>query len=84
MGFVLWGCHLLAFPFLDTGRGLTAASYLLSATLALFIINGIVIEQESTAAEKTYRDTELAYLNLIGSYLTAAAQMDQAVGREVL
>ncbi len=35
-------------------------------------------------AEKTYRDTRLAYLNLIGSYLTAAAQMDQAVGREVL
>lgn len=35
-------------------------------------------------AEKTYRDTELAYLNLIGSYLTAAAQMNQAIGREVL
>jgi outer membrane protein, heavy metal efflux system len=35
-------------------------------------------------AEKSYRDTHLAYLNLIGSYLTAAAQMDMAVGREVL
>ena len=35
-------------------------------------------------AEKTYRDTRLAYLNLIGSYLTAAAQMDMAVGREVV
>jgi outer membrane protein, heavy metal efflux system len=35
-------------------------------------------------AEKTYRDTRLAYLNLIGSYLTAAAQMNMAVGREVL
>ncbi len=30
------------------------------------------------------RDTRLAYLNLIGSYLTAAAQMNMAVGREVL
>jgi outer membrane protein, heavy metal efflux system len=35
-------------------------------------------------AEKSYRDTRLAYLNLIGSYLTAAAQMNQAVGREVM
>jgi cobalt-zinc-cadmium efflux system outer membrane protein len=35
-------------------------------------------------AEKSYRDTRLAYLNLIGSYLTAAAQMNMAVGREVL
>ena len=31
-------------------------------------------------AEKSYRDTRLAYLNLIGSYLTAAAQMNMAVG----
>jgi cobalt-zinc-cadmium efflux system outer membrane protein len=35
-------------------------------------------------AEKAYRDTRLAYLNLIGSYLTAAAQMNMATGREVL
>jgi outer membrane protein, heavy metal efflux system len=35
-------------------------------------------------AEKAWRDTRLAYLNLIGSYLTAAAQMNMAVGREVI
>ncbi|HTU44346.1 MAG TPA: TolC family protein [Bryobacteraceae bacterium] len=35
-------------------------------------------------AEKAYRDTRLAYINLVGSYLTAAAQMNMAVGREVL
>ena len=35
-------------------------------------------------AEKAYRDTQLAYLNLIGSYLTAAAQMNMAAGREVV
>ena len=35
-------------------------------------------------AEKSYRDTRLAYLDLIGSYLTAAAQMDMAVGRDVV
>jgi cobalt-zinc-cadmium efflux system outer membrane protein len=34
-------------------------------------------------AEKAYRDTHLAYLNLIGSYLTATAQLNMAVGREV-
>lgn len=35
-------------------------------------------------AEKSYRDTRLAYLNLIGSYMTAAAQMNLAAGREVV
>lgn len=35
-------------------------------------------------AEKAYRDTRLAYVNLIGSYLTAVAQMDMAAGREVI
>jgi cobalt-zinc-cadmium efflux system outer membrane protein len=35
-------------------------------------------------SEKSYRDTRLAYLNLIGSYLSAAAQMNMAVGREVI
>jgi cobalt-zinc-cadmium efflux system outer membrane protein len=35
-------------------------------------------------AEKSFRDTQLAYLNLIGSYLTAAAQMNMAAGREIL
>jgi len=35
-------------------------------------------------AEKSYRDVRLAYLNLIGSYLTAAAQMNMAAGRDVI
>src|SRR5271157_455841 len=35
-------------------------------------------------SEKAYRDTRVAYLNLIGSYLTAAAQMNVAAGREVM
>ena len=34
-------------------------------------------------AEKSYRDVRLAYLTLIGSYLTATAQMDMAAGRAV-
>jgi outer membrane protein, heavy metal efflux system len=35
-------------------------------------------------AESEYRAVELSYVNLVGSYLTAAAQLNQAVGREVI
>jgi len=35
-------------------------------------------------AESDYRTVQLSYVNLIGSYLTAAAQLNQAVGREVM
>ena len=33
-------------------------------------------------AQAEYRTVELSYVNLVGSYLTAAAQLNQAVGRE--
>ena len=35
-------------------------------------------------AQSDYRTIELNYLNLIGSYLTAASQLNLAVGREVI
>lgn len=35
-------------------------------------------------AEKAFRDTRLAYINLVGSYMVAAAQLNMAVGKEVL
>jgi len=35
-------------------------------------------------AESEYRAVELSYVNLVGSYLTAAAQLNLAVGREVI
>ena len=35
-------------------------------------------------AENDYRAVQLSYVNLVGAYLTAAAQLNQAVGREVL
>jgi outer membrane protein, heavy metal efflux system len=35
-------------------------------------------------AQRECRDTELKYLNLIGSYLIAAGQLNLAVGREVI
>ena len=35
-------------------------------------------------AESDYRTVQLAYVNLLGSYLSAAAQLNMAVGREVI
>ena len=35
-------------------------------------------------AQRDYRSVRLAYLNLVGSYLSAAAQVNLAVGREVI
>jgi cobalt-zinc-cadmium efflux system outer membrane protein len=35
-------------------------------------------------AQSDYRNVQLAYVQLIGSYLTAAAQLNLAVGREVI
>jgi cobalt-zinc-cadmium efflux system outer membrane protein len=35
-------------------------------------------------AQSEYRAVQLNYLNLVGSYLTAAAQLNMAVGREVI
>src|SRR6202050_1335807 len=35
-------------------------------------------------AQSEYRATELNYVNLVGAYLTAAAQLNMAVGREVI
>ena len=35
-------------------------------------------------AQRDYRATQVAYINLVGSYLTAAGQLNMAVGREVI
>lgn len=36
------------------------------------------------SAQSDYRSVQLSYVNLLGSYLTAAAQLNMAVGREVI
>ncbi len=36
------------------------------------------------SAESDYRSVQLSYVNLVGAYLTAAAQLNMAVGREVI
>jgi len=35
-------------------------------------------------AQRDYRATQVAYINLVGSYLTAAAQLNMAAGREII
>lgn len=35
-------------------------------------------------AQNEYRAVQLSYVNLVGAYLTAAAQLNEAVGREVI
>jgi len=35
-------------------------------------------------AQRDYRATEVAYINLVGAYLSAASQLNTAVGREVI
>jgi len=35
-------------------------------------------------AQNDYRNVQLSYLNLIGSYMKAASQMNLAVGKEVI
>ena len=44
--------------------------------------NGGASLLEFLDAQRSYRDTQLAYRNLIGSYLAAVAQLNLAVGRE--
>jgi cobalt-zinc-cadmium efflux system outer membrane protein len=65
------------------------AKYLALATdvrdkMAFSYRNGGASLLDYQDAEKSYRDTRLAYLTLIGSYLTAASQMNLAVGQEVI
>ncbi len=35
-------------------------------------------------AQRDYRATQVAYINLVGAYLTAASQLNEAVGKEVI
>jgi len=53
-------------------------------TLRFSYLNGGASLLDYLDTEKTYRDTRLQFINLVGSYLTATAQMNMAVGREVI
>lgn len=53
-------------------------------TMSFAYQNGGASLLDFLSAQSDYRSTQLNYLNLVGSYLTAANQMNLAVGKEVL
>jgi len=53
-------------------------------TVSFAYQNGGVSLLDFLNAQSDYRTVELGYVNLLGSYLTAAAQLNEAVGREVI
>lgn len=53
-------------------------------TVSLSYEHGAASLLDFLSAESDYRNIQLSYLNLIGSYLTAVAQLNRAVGREAV
>ncbi len=53
-------------------------------TVSFSYMNGGASLLEFLDAQKSYRDTQLAYRNLIASYLSAVNQLNQAVGKEIM
>jgi cobalt-zinc-cadmium efflux system outer membrane protein len=54
------------------------------STIAFSYQHGAASLLDFLDAQREYRQTELNYLNLVGAYLSAANQVNFAVGREVL
>ena len=53
-------------------------------SIGFFRQNGCASLLDFLNAESAYRTVQISYVNLIGSYLTAASQLNFAVGREVI
>jgi cobalt-zinc-cadmium efflux system outer membrane protein len=53
-------------------------------TIGFAYQNGGATLLDFLGAQNDYRNIQLSYLNLIGAYLTAAGQMNLAVGKEVI
>ena len=53
-------------------------------TISFAYQNGGASLLDFLQAQQEYRTTQLSYLNLIGSYMTAASKLNLAVGREVI
>jgi cobalt-zinc-cadmium efflux system outer membrane protein len=61
-----------------------AAAVRVRETITFAYQNGGASLLDFLNAQAEYRTVELSYVNLVGSYLTAAAQLNEAVGREVI
>jgi PAS domain S-box-containing protein len=55
IGFLLWGAHLVAFPYMESSQLLTTLGYFLTAVLTIMIVIGMIVEREVTIAEQCYR-----------------------------
>jgi PAS domain S-box-containing protein len=55
VGFLLWGLHLMAVPFLGDSLPAIAGAHVTLSVLALLITVGIVMEEERTMSEHHYR-----------------------------
>ena len=55
IGFLLWGAHLVAFPYMEDSQLLTTLGYFLTAVLTIMIVIGMIVEREVTIAEQCYR-----------------------------
>lgn len=53
LGFVLWGLHLIALPFMGLTQVTAAAAYLVSAVLAIFIAMAMMVQVLEEANERT-------------------------------
>jgi outer membrane protein, heavy metal efflux system len=53
-------------------------------TISFSYLHGAASLLDFLDAQKQYRNTELSYLSLVGAYLSAANQVNFAVGREVI
>jgi PAS domain S-box-containing protein len=54
-GFLLWGAHLVAFPYMETSQAFMTLGYFATAIMAIIIVIGMTIEREVSAAEQNYR-----------------------------
>lgn len=64
--------------------GYLATASRIRDTMSFAYQRGQVALLDYLDAQRDYRATEVAYINLVGSYLTAAGQLNMAVGREVI
>jgi two-component system NtrC family sensor kinase len=55
VGFLLWGAHLLAFPWMEWSQALMTLGYLGTAAITTMIVIGMIVEREVTVAEQGYR-----------------------------
>jgi PAS domain S-box-containing protein len=54
-GFLLWGVHLIGIPLAGKSPVLTAGAYLISVILALWIVVGMIVEDNIHLSERDYR-----------------------------